>query len=266
MATACPVSISEGGPSPSPQASVTGGVEDMSPLAETMTSATRRSAAAATGDPASPVPDAPTTAYAPPHDPSPAQAVAQLLPMATTSPLPATASDQTASPQATSAQPASPAAQIAPALVRIAHASDGTQHLTVRLQPPELGQVQVRIDRPQEAPARVEITVEKQETLTLLLRDQPQLQRALDQAGVPPEGRSVTFHVAPVDQPARSEPATAPAPGVAAGGPSSDGSHGMPRNGGQAARQAADTSEETVLESIPAMLSGWIRGGLDITA
>ena len=76
------------------------------------------------------------------------------------------------------------------------HAPDGAQRLTVRLDPPELGQVQVRIDRPPDAPARVEITVEKPETLTLLLRDQPQLQHALDQAGVPPEGRSVTFHIA----------------------------------------------------------------------
>jgi hypothetical protein len=136
----------------------------------------------------------------------------------------------------------------------------------VRLEPPELGQVEVRIDRPHELPARVEITVEKQETLTLLLRDQPQLQRALDQAGIPAEGRSVTFHVAPAEQPARSEPATAPAPGVAAGGPSSDGSHGAPRNGGQTARQQADTSDDPAAQSIPVVLSGWMRGGLDITA
>ncbi len=102
--------------------------------------------------------------------------------------------------------------------MQIGHASDGAQRLTVRLDPPELGHVQVRIDRPSEAPARVEITVEKSETLTLLLRDQPQLQRALDQAGVPAEGRSVTFHVAPSDPAQRSDPSTAPASGAATGG------------------------------------------------
>ncbi len=91
---------------------------------------------------------------------------------------------------------AAPAAQIAPALVSLVAHADGTQRLTMRLDPPELGQVQIRIERPPDAPARVDITVEKPETLTLLLRDQPQLQRALDQAGVPPDGRSVTFHVA----------------------------------------------------------------------
>ena len=86
--------------------------------------------------------------------------------------------------------------------------SDGTQRVTMRLDPPELGRVQVRIDRPTDAPARVEITVEKAETLTLLLRDQTQLQRALDQAGVPAEGRSVTFHVASPEPAPRSERAT----------------------------------------------------------
>ena len=130
------------------------------------------------------------------------------------------------------------AAQIAPALVQMGHAPDGAQRLTVRLEPPELGQVQVRIDRPPEAPARVEITVEKAETLTLLLRDQPQLQRALDQAGVPAEGRSVTFHVASPEPTARrASRRPRPAPGVAAGGLSGDGSHGASRQGGQSARQ-----------------------------
>ena len=41
--------------------------------------------------------------------------------------------------------------------------ADGAQRLTVRLDPPELGQVQVRIERPR-TPARVDITVEHAET------------------------------------------------------------------------------------------------------
>jgi flagellar hook-length control protein FliK len=93
----------------------------------------------------------------------------------------------------------------------MAHAPDGTQRLTLRLDPPELGHVQIRIDRPADAPARVDITVERTETLTLLLRDQPQLQRALDQAGVPPDGRSVTFHVAATEAGARYDGDQGPA-------------------------------------------------------
>jgi hypothetical protein len=161
---------------------------------------------------------------------------------------------------------ASPAAQLAPALVQMGHAPDGAQRLTVRLDPPELGLVQVRIDRPAEAAARVEITVEKPETLTLLLRDQPQLQHALDLAGVPAEGRSVTFHVASPEPSRNSEPATAPAPGVAAGGLSGDGSHGAPRQGGQSGRQQTSAQDGRETEFTPIGLSGWLRGGLDITA
>jgi hypothetical protein len=113
----------------------------------------------------------------------------------------------------------------------------------------------------------VDITVEKTETLTLLLRDQPELQRVLDQAGVPPEGRSVTFHVAPPDATPRSEPATTPAPGVAAGGPNNDGGYGAHRQGGQPGRQQGGTQDAGDTPSFtPIMPPGWVRGGLDITA
>ena len=166
-----------------------------------------------------------------------------------------------------SSHAASAAAQLAPALVQMGHAPDGAQRLTVRLDPPELGQVQVRIDRPSEAAPRVEITVEKPETLTLLLRDQPQLQHALDLAGVPAEGRSITFHIASPEPALRnSEPATAPASGVAAGGLNNDGSHGAPRQGGQSARQQSPAQDSGETEFTPIGLTGWLRGGLDITA
>jgi Flagellar hook-length control protein FliK len=161
---------------------------------------------------------------------------------------------------------ASPAAQIAPALVQMGHASDGAQRLTLRLDPPELGHLQIRIERPPDAPARVEITVEKSETLTLLLRDQPQLQRALDQAGVPADGRSVTFHVAAPEASPPSETATAPAPSVASGGLSGDASHGAPWQDSQSGRQDASTPDAGETELTPIALAGWLRGGLDITA
>jgi len=99
-----------------------------------------------------------------------------------------------------------------------------------------------------------------------LLRDQPQLQHALDQAGVPPEGRSVTFHVAPPEAAPRSEPGTAPAPGVAAGGPNNDSSYGAHRQGGQAGRQQAGTQDPGDPSFTPIVPPGWVRGGLDITA
>ncbi len=126
---------------------------------------------------------------------SPARSASPLVPdlsaptpaAGTQAPAAATSAPATTSPGPTVAAPTE---HNAPVLVSTAHGPDGAQRLTVRLDPPELGHVQIRIDRPTEAPARVEITVERAETLTLLLRDQPQLQRALDAAGVPAEGRS----------------------------------------------------------------------------
>jgi len=205
---------------------------------------------------------------------TPAQSVASpptdlAVPVLPTPPQPAppsAAPTEAAAASAASPRAASPTAQIAPAVMQMGHAPDGAQRLTVRLEPPELGHVQVRIDRPSEAPARVEITVEKAETLTLLLRDQPQLQRALDQAGVPAEGRSITFHVTSPEPGQRSEPTTAAAPGLAAGEPSGDGSRGTPRNGGQPDRQDPGMPDGSDTEFTSITLPGWLRGGLDITA
>lgn len=165
-----------------------------------------------------------------------------------------------------SASHGSPAAQVTPALMQIGHAPDGAQRLTVRLDPPELGHVQVKIDRTSDASARVEITVEKPETLNLLLRDQPQLQRALDQAGVPTDGRTVTFHVAAPETSAHTDAGTAPVPGTGAGGLTGDGSHGAARQHGRPANRQHDTTDDDGAEFTPTAAMGWLRAGLDITA
>ena len=178
----------------------------------------------------------------------------------------------TAPASAPNAHVASPVAQVAPALVAMGHAPDGAQRLTMRLAPPELGQVEIRIDRPPDAPARVDITVEKTETLTLLLRDQPQLMHALDQAGVPPEGRSVTFHVVAPEPPTRVDATSVPsASGATSNGLAGEYSQGASRQGGQSAQQQqhapADGSDEAALaDAAPPPWARWSRAGLDITA
>ncbi len=153
------------------------------------------------------------------------------------------------------------------------HAPDGAQRLTMRLAPPELGQVEIRIDRPPDAPARVDITVEKTETLTLLLRDQPQLLHALDQAGVPPEGRSVTFHIVAPEPPTRMDATSVPSPsGAASNGLAGEYSQSASRQGGQSSQQqqqqtAADGSDEAAqADAAPPPWARWSRAGLDITA
>lgn len=163
------------------------------------------------------------------------------------------------SPDATAAAPAQ---QVSAALVSLAGAPGGGQRMTLRLEPAELGQVQIRIDRPTDAPAQVDISVQRPETLTLLLRDQPQLQRALDQAGVPADGRSLTLHV------------TTPEPGATAGsvhsspGASADlgQSHGN-GSGGRFASQGIAAGRSDPDQDDSAMpLPRWLRAGLDITA
>ena len=53
---------------------------------------------------------------------------------------------------------------------------------------------------------------------------------------------------------------------LAAGGLSGDGSHGAPRQGGQSGRQQTSAQDGRETEFTPIGLSGWLRGGLDITA
>jgi hypothetical protein len=230
-----------------------------------------------------------TQAAAPEPEPPPAQTAAKPAaspdPPADRDPMPAAAAPllpgpAPAAPTAPAApaahpkpaaqpSPPSPAAQIAPALVSVAHAPNGSSRLTLRLDPPELGRVEVRVLRPAGEPVRVEVTVQRPETLGLLLRDQPQLQRALDQAGLPADGRSLTFHVvAPPAAPAPWASAGDGSPGFAGNGSSGfvgtgDG-HASNRHGGDA--PSGPAAEQPAGDAGPAALPVWLRAGLDITA
>ena len=223
----------------------TAAVASIAPQADAQKSATVQSAAPSIVEPA--LAAQPTAAPAPPPPSSAPPAVTH------------------------SAQAVTPAAQLAPALVALGRAPDGAQRITMRLEPPELGQVQVRIDRPTDAPARVDITVERNETLTLLLRDQPQLQRALDLAGVPADGRTLTFHVATPEpaQRADSSPISTSS-GAASTGSAGEFSHGAARQGdsggGNATQQAISNDDGGETDSAPIAMMSWLRAGLDITA
>jgi hypothetical protein len=154
-----------------------------------------------------------------------------------------------------------PAEQIAPALVGMLKTADGTQSVTVRLQPPELGQVQIRVGQAMDGTARVDITTEKTETLQLLQRDQPRLDQALDLAGVPSAGRSVTFQVVAPD-PAG---ASVPRPDSTTSG---SGDSGQGQSGG-AWRQSGDSHNDPDSGQGPDQQKArafWFRAGLDITA
>jgi flagellar hook-length control protein FliK len=152
-----------------------------------------------------------------------------------------------------------PASQVAPALLNLTTSSIGTQRMTLRLDPAELGTVQVSIDRPADAPAHVEISASRPETLSLLLRDQAQLQHTLTQAGVPPEGRTISFHLSGQDSDSLSRQA---------GG--FDQFAGNDRSTRNAATPGATAQDETdpgdTVTLPPPNLMRWQRVGLDITA
>ena len=201
----------------------------------------------------------PSAAPAPAIAATPAPATTDVAAQALTPPAAATPSIADAPTQApsltTPAAHTSPASQVAPALLSLATSTAGTQRLTLRLEPAELGTVQVRIDRPAEAPARVQISVSRPETLTLMLRDQAQLQHTLDQAGVPAEGRTVSFQFTGQDADSLSRQA---------GGFGHSAANGQTPRNGATAGDAAKPDDDVKLPS-PSPLR-WQRVGLDITA
>ena len=163
--------------------------------------------------------------------------------------------------------------QIAPVMISLGQAPDGAHRMTLRLNPGELGLVEIRIDRPADAPPRVQIMVERPETLILLLRDQAQLERALDQAGLPPDGRGLSIQVSPiplappVDPSAQMGQTASGQAGV--GADLADGSAGSQGGAARQDRSGAGSpmadAARTESGTIPAR-ARWLAAGLDITA
>ncbi|QDZ11300.1 flagellar hook-length control protein FliK [Devosia ginsengisoli] len=72
--------------------------------------------------------------------------------------------------------------QLAFEIVR--QANDGNTRFQIRLDPPELGRIDVKLDIDKGGQVHARLTVEKAETLDLMQRDQRGLERALQQAGL----------------------------------------------------------------------------------
>lgn len=92
------------------------------------------------------------------------------------------------------APPAPPVRQLAPMAVALAFAArDGeSSSLSLSLDPGELGRVEVSVER-HGGHTAIHLSAERPETLVLLQRDQRELERALSQAGIGTEGRSLEF-------------------------------------------------------------------------
>ena len=70
----------------------------------------------------------------------------------------------------------------------VSRAQDGLRRFDIRLDPPELGRIDVRLDVDAGGKVTSRLTVERAETLDLLRRDAPQLERALQHAGLNTDG------------------------------------------------------------------------------
>jgi flagellar hook-length control protein FliK len=70
----------------------------------------------------------------------------------------------------------------------VARAHEGKNRFEIRLDPPELGRIDVRLDVDRDGRVTSRLTVERAETLDLLKRDAPTLERALQHAGLNTDG------------------------------------------------------------------------------
>ncbi len=96
-----------------------------------------------------------------------------------------------AAPGAASAPPAVPIIGLAAEIA--ARALDGKRRFEIRLDPPELGRIDVRLDVGKDGRVTSRLVVERAETLDLLRRDAPNLERALEAAGLRPNDSGLQF-------------------------------------------------------------------------
>ena len=79
----------------------------------------------------------------------------------------------------------------------------GKTHFEIRLDPADLGRIDVRIDVDRNGQVTSHLTVEKPETLSMLRQDAPQLQRQLDDAGFKTGSGGLQFSLR--DQPSSNQ-------------------------------------------------------------
>jgi flagellar hook-length control protein FliK len=87
-----------------------------------------------------------------------------------------------------------PAIPISGLAVEIAaHARAGKNRFDIRLDPPELGRIDVRLDVDRDGKVTSHLVVDRPETLDMLRRDAPQLERSLQNAGLKTADSALQF-------------------------------------------------------------------------
>ena len=107
------------------------------------------------------------------------------------------ATTSTLKPTADGATTSNPAAAAVPlaavGATLVAHARSGDSSFTIRLDPADLGQIDVKMKVSADGQVRAHLIVERTDTLDLLLRDQRGLQQQLDQAGFKTDASALQF-------------------------------------------------------------------------
>jgi len=150
----------------------------------------------------------PSGSAAPPMDaaiPSSVQATYGAMPQPVQGPAPAATAPPAPAEASTPPPrlvPAPPVRQLAPVCIALALGPGQAPRLTVALEPEELGRVEIRIERDAEGEATaVQVTAARPETLALLQRDARELDRALQQAGIPLAEGGLRFGLSGQEQP-----------------------------------------------------------------
>ena len=81
----------------------------------------------------------------------------------------------------------------------------GIKEIAVRLDPPELGRIDVRIDIDDSGQVNTHLVVERASTLDQLRRDAPNLERLLNQSGLKADSGSLQFSLQDQNQPYRQQ-------------------------------------------------------------
>lgn len=88
-----------------------------------------------------------------------------------------------------------PATQIVATAISKAAADGQPKSFTLRLEPPELGRIEVRMEFSKDKTLKTHMLVEKQETYLMLQRDSHVLERALQNAGLDADGSGISFEL-----------------------------------------------------------------------
>lgn len=173
--------------------------------------------------------------------------------------------------------------QVAASLVSVSASTSAESHdqsTILRLNPEELGKVQITIERPKDGPIKIELLVERPETLVMLQQDQSQLHRALDLAGLDVGTRAIQFHLATEAAPAHDVTSLSGTNAGTAQSPSSQSSNQGQGQGHQSTpndwpnrkQEAAGVANWAELEAASAPLPTaalarrWNAAGINITA